>query len=849
MKQKNGKRTYGKQLSCLFLLAAILFTSLTVPTSAADSYAHAAGSDKMITVVNSNSSLQDSYAFTPRVNKKTVVTAGGTALKGSNDSAAMSNCSKTDILSTPCYIFAGEKASDFSDCWIKYANVGTWYDASDQAHIVDIKITVNSVSFAKTDKGQNFPYSFAARKDAIAVLMSRYGRMKMTLGFYEHGTNKALNLSGHFNIADVDVNQGVLMDKKNVKQYYVYKDTGSVLKVNTKGYASGYVFYSDNSENFSSGMKKAMVAESFSGPSVSFYYYGKYRPGSGGTAKSAKATFQEIYGNVSDSRWQHYYDLCKRAYQAKDYTGYNLQDANSKYDGGMFMNTFFELSADAPMAQNMPDPVKTVNVSKADLELNQAGDTSKDLQTAVLGMYGNDFYYNIYQYVPLESLAEFRYEKLEITDQLKDFLQTSKSGCKVYNENGVDVTKYFDTFLSGQQVCFRAKKEYLAGKGFYGHTYKFRIPCKVKTLQALRDSEQKKSDSTTSEDGVVTETYSWENTAKRQMIRAGKSFEADTKMVLIKTTRVQNPSIVQLIKCSEPVFSEAVSLPIAGVEFHIWSEDAGFDKTLLTDESGNIWLSGLKPGIYYYQETKAADGYVKDDSVKQFEVDQDGLINGKVKEIFEIKNDPIQIRIQKKDAATGRLVEGAELTLKDASGKTWFTFVSGKQPQQIARIPAGNYELVETKAPAGYALADPVPVVIKESSELQDFVMENIPYADLTVTKKIKYADVTFAHGNPIVPFTVSGRDLFGNYHAYSTVLEFTEDMKPDTGGYLTLSYTFRHIPAGIAYDVKEHDVLRYRLKNVTSSSGNVVIQKQDRGTFSGTGKKGFRITADLQKN
>ena len=71
---------------------------------------------------------------------------------------------------------------------------------------------------------------------------------------------------------------------------------------------------------------------------------------------------------------------------------------------------------------------------------------------------------------------------------MKDFLQTSKSGCKVYNENGVDVTKYFDIFLSGQQVCFRAKKEYLAGKGFYGHTYKFRIPCKVKTLQALRDS-------------------------------------------------------------------------------------------------------------------------------------------------------------------------------------------------------------------------------------------------------------------------------------------------------------------------------------------------------------------------
>ena len=451
--------------------------------------------------------------------------------------------------------------------------------------------------------------------------------------------------------------------------------------------------------------------------------------------------------------------------------------------------------------------------------------------------------------MPLESLAEFHYDELMITDTLKDFLDTGKSECKVSNENGTDVTKYFDISLSGHQICFRAKKEYLTTKGFYGHTYKFQIPCKVKDLQALKDSEQKISDSTTSPDGVVTEDYSWENTARRHMVRAGKTFDANTEKVMVKTTMVQNPSVVQLKKRSETAFAETESVPIKGVEFHIWSKDAGFDQTLFTDENGTIVLSGLKPGMYYYQETKPAEGYVRDDSVKKFEVDRNGRINGKVKEIFEIKNKPIQIQIQKKDAATGHLVEGAELALKDASGKIWLTFVSGSTTEQVARIPAGTYQLVETKAPAGYALADPVPVVVKEISEVQTFEMENIPYADLTVTKKVKYADVTFAHGNPIVPFTVSGKDLSGKYHAYSTVLEFTKDMKPDKNGYLKVSYTFRNIPAGTAYKVKEHDVLRYRLENVTSTSKNVTIQKQNAAELSDYDSYGaFLVSADLQK-
>ena len=833
---------------CIAVILCMVFLLLPMPVNAADQYAYKMDGDKLITVVNDKSTLSGTYSFTPRVNSKTVVTAQGTALKGANDSPAMSNCSKTDILSKPCFIFAGTSEEDFSDCWIKYANVGTWYDNSDNPHIVDIKVTVNSVSFAKTDDGNNFPFSFAAEKGSIGILMSRYGRVKMTLTFYEHGTNKKLNLSGHFNIGDVDVNQGVLMYKNNVKQYYVYDDSDSNLKVNTTGYSSGYVFYADTDTNFANGLKKAMVMESFSGSEVSFYYYGKYRPGTNGTAKSIKGAFQEIYGNVTNSKWQHFYDLCKSAYDAKDYTGYNYQDSNSKYDGGMFMNTFFELSADAPMAQNMPDPVKTISVEASDFTENHVSSVQEDLNEALLGKTDHLFYYNIYQYVPYESLAEFQYDKLEITDTLRDFLKTDTGQCSVYNENGTDVTKYFDVSVKGSQVTFRAKADYLKKNSFYGHSYKFRIKCCVKDLDSLKNSQEKQMSSETASNGIVTETYSWENTAQRHMERFGNDSDMETNLVIVKAKHKIVDSTVILQKVSEKVFSETEEVKIGQVKFHIWREDQTFDQILETDDSGKITLTDLKPGRYFYQETGAPSGYIKDDTVREFLVDDEGLIQGKVKETFQVKNSPIQIQIRKLDAVTGQPLAGAHLKLVDSSDKTYLTFVSKDTPKQIARIPAGTYTLIETKAPKGYALADPVTVKIEEKPEIQTFEMKDVPYGSLTVVKKLKFSEITFAHGNPIFRFTVSGKDLAGKSHEYGTVLEFTDELKPDGSGFVTVSHTFFNIPAGTAYQVEENFSLRYRLENVSSLYNNVTIQKIKEGAYGDKPSELFKTTVNLQQ-
>ncbi len=38
--------------------------------------------------------------------------------------------------------------------------------------------------------------------------------------------------------------------------------------------------------------------------------------------------------------------------------------------------------------------------------------------------------------------------------------------------------------------------------------------------------------------------------------------------------------------------------------------------------------------------------------------------------------------------------------------------------------------------------------------------MKDMRYADLTIVKKIKASDITWAHGNPTFIFTVKGKDI-----------------------------------------------------------------------------------------
>lgn len=285
-----------------------------------------------------------------------------------------------------------------------------------------------------------------------------------------------------------------------------------------------------------------------------------------------------------------------------------------------------------------------------------------------------------------------------------------------------------------------------------------------------------------------------------------------------------------------------------GVTFHIWNDDKSYDKTQKTDSNGRITIDGVKDGTWHYQETATKDGYVLDNAVKDFTV-SDGKVNGQSNLTITVENDYTKLDLAKVDSGTGENISGAKLSLLDSNGRLVESWTSGSTPHRIEKLKPGQYTLREDQAPDYYKLADPITFTLESKADTQTITMKDMRYADLTVVKKIKASDITWAHGNPTFIFTVKGKDINGKDRTFQNYVEFTEsyvNSHTDGHGYVELSVTWNKIPVGEDYTVTEQDVLRYHLVNVTGTE-NVTISKLQEPTKGVAPDKIFSVHANLK--
>ena len=99
-----------------------------------------------------------------------------------------------------------------------------------------------------------------------------------------------------------------------------------------------------------------------------------------------------------------------------------------------------------------------------------------------------------------------------------------------------------------------------------------------------------------------------------------------------------------------------------------------------------------------------------------------------------LKNDPTRIAITKTDYKTDAPVAGATLEVINDKGETVYTFETGAEPEYIWRIPAGTYTLREKITPLGYLPAPDQTIEIKDTAELQKFVMDDVPASKIPAT-------------------------------------------------------------------------------------------------------------------
>lgn len=285
-----------------------------------------------------------------------------------------------------------------------------------------------------------------------------------------------------------------------------------------------------------------------------------------------------------------------------------------------------------------------------------------------------------------------------------------------------------------------------------------------------------------------------------------------------------------------------------GVTFHTWNDDKSYDKTQKTDSNGRITIDGVKDGTWHYQETATKDGYVLDNAVKDFTV-SDGKVNGQSNLTITVENDYTKLDLAKVDSGTGENISGAKLSLLDSNGRLVESWTSGSTPHRIEKLKPGRYTLREDQAPDYYKLADPITFTLESKADTQTITMKDMRYADLTIVKKIKASDITWAHGNPTFIFTVKGKDINGKDRTFQNYVEFTENYvnsHTDGQGYVELSVTWNKIPVGEDYTVTEQDVLRYHLVNVTGTE-NVTISKLQEPTKGVAPDKIFSVHANLK--
>lgn len=258
-----------------------------------------------------------------------------------------------------------------------------------------------------------------------------------------------------------------------------------------------------------------------------------------------------------------------------------------------------------------------------------------------------------------------------------------------------------------------------------------------------------------------------------------------------------------------------------------------------TNSEGQIQFQELLPGKYYIKESSKAPGYLLDTTAYNCTVTASASTVVNVKDVPDIRG-TVSVRKTAKD--TGKLLSDAEFTLyawNQPANRYEFAgrlrYDTGKElyvsdALVYSETNRGRFQIKETKHPSGYTGEWEKEFVLTMENREFFYEVTNQPtqliMGSITVVKKIKEADIIWAHGNPVFGFVAEGIDEKGVRRKYEDSIVFMpENYEVDTEGYAVSKLTFTNIPPG-RYEIYEKPVLRYFLKDVQAGSENVSIER-----------------------
>lgn len=147
---------------------------------------------------------------------------------------------------------------------------------------------------------------------------------------------------------------------------------------------------------------------------------------------------------------------------------------------------------------------------------------------------------------------------------------------------------------------------------------------------------------------------------------------------------------------------------IPGSKIEVLDSDNNVIASGFSDGNGYFGFYRPDPGIYYFHEVVAPEGYILNEEFFSFTVNEDGTITGDL----TITNVPNTIVIEKVEPWTSKPIEGATIELWDEEGKLIQVGITDSDGLVYFAAPKlGTYIYREALAPEGYILDEGTHVI------------------------------------------------------------------------------------------------------------------------------------------
>lgn len=855
-------KRWKKALSGL-LMAALMATGISFPENV---FAASDGMEGLPSVynsgigkiVNKDSVIDGSYNFTPVIGSETKITFGCSDRSGSWDNYFCQNAERYAKACSSWWKLADTSRWSNIRSFVPYENLkGKMYaEYTNVGNANGLPVTMriwfldwqntNISGYPGYEDVDNVVVSVDNTKGGATPVIDIKGLkwIKVRFSYYDENGNP-LKVKGHFTLSDLDYSQGFYIDGK-VDGIYVTKEADDRLIYDARTDAIWSAKKGSNADDGTSpDNPEGWVTYTYEGDSQTMVFYNGRTiqnvdgPGKGlTTVQSYPKDFTFTGGDAIFNGWKG-----SSRTEATDWHVWNTSEFGYTSEMVMHQTKNVDLvikKADETTGEALKGAEFTVYKMQSGQWVTYTKAEWKDEYKAyrALNLHAEDSEGGKFKVVETKNPTgytgtwehEFTAEKEGVVTLTLDATNARKTGQITITKTGENNKK-----LSGAVFEIKAAKDIKTAGGttlVAANTVVDTVTTDGNGSAASKQLElgQYIVKEKTAPDGYVLDTT-----------EHAVTLDDSHTSVNVAIQNQKNAIVLQKVSKNDGTVME-------GVTFHIWNDDKSYDKTQKTDSNGRITIDGVKDGTWHYQETATKDGYVLDNAVKDFTV-SDGKVNGQSNLTITVENDYTKLDLAKVDSGTGENISGAKLSLLDSNGRLVESWTSGSTPHRIEKLKPGQYTLREDQAPDYYKLADPITFTLESKADTQTITMKDMRYADLTIVKKIKASDITWAHGNPTFIFTVKGKDINGKDRTFQNYVEFTENYvnsHTDGQGYVELSVTWNKIPVGEDYTVTEQDVLRYHLVNVTGTE-NVTISKLQEPTKGVAPDKIFSVHANLK--